>query len=44
VFVYTAVWQSEDRPYLLGSLVILITGAPIGLFLEAYLQRRRDGG
>lgn len=44
VFVYVALSQGSDRPYLLGSLLILITGAPIGLLLDAYLRRRNGGG
>ena len=42
IFVYVSIWRSEDRPYLFGSLVILIVGAPLGLVVEVW--RRRNGG
>ena len=44
VFVYVAAWQGADRPYLYRSLVLLITGAPVGLLLEAFLKRRNGNG
>ncbi len=43
VYVYVATTQTSDRPYLLGSLVILISGVPLAVLLEAYLRRRNGG-